>query len=505
MGEIIVRELLNAALQRRLQILVKLSEQPSWISSAVLAKQNDASLRTTLSDIQYLKENWEPILTIETSKKNGVRLVTPPNSHLKSIYATFLRHSEEMRFFEKIFFEPNLTLEEWGERLFISESSLYRFVRQSRKALKDYGVYLSKRPCKIMSEQELYARCFYMIYFQESYNTHEWPFKFSYLSIVRIAQKLFKAVNLSLDDGLMSYFIYYLAVSLVRFTQGERMPRKENVWNEEKFNHFHQLIKEDLTQLVRPLSMEPTLELVKDLYFSYQAFINPTAKNKQMAQALGEYLEKIQRILGLALSPEQANKIVKTCYQVYHRQQIYPFKKYILFNQQAYNGYAVLRNYPFFSKIAAQELEVLEAETGFPWFTQYKTEILYWLVIKWRDLPQQIENRKPKVAILVLSDLGKDHAALLTKEIQHNFSQKIQIETYQESILLLPEQDELLSQKYDLFISTFASPLLPKGKTILVDAIPSNADWANIRKAINSRHNENEFDLNYPEAEEVYN
>ena len=121
-----MRNLLDTSTKRRLEIIEQLNLNSKWISSNDLAKKNNASLRTINSDIQYLKENAEDFFTIETSKKNGVRLKARPNSDISLIYNRVIKSSDAFNLLEKIFFNPNVLIENWDEEMFISESSLYR-------------------------------------------------------------------------------------------------------------------------------------------------------------------------------------------------------------------------------------------------------------------------------------------------------------------------------------------------------------------------------------------
>lgn len=99
-----MRPLLDIPTQRRLNILEQLNEADTWVSSNQLATLNNASLRTIHNDINFLKETYTPYLTIETSKKNGVRLLFHSCSHLKMVYQDIYKQSDAFSLIESVFF-----------------------------------------------------------------------------------------------------------------------------------------------------------------------------------------------------------------------------------------------------------------------------------------------------------------------------------------------------------------------------------------------------------------
>jgi len=160
-----MRELLDSATKRRLNILEQLNRAANWISSTELAQLNQASLRTINNDLNYLKQHWAAYFKIETSKKNGVRLVTPQSSHVQIVYNAVFQRSDSFSLLENIFFDPNRNLEDWEESMFISESSLYRIANQLADSLERYDLTIQKRPCQLTNHKELYVRYFYTTFF----------------------------------------------------------------------------------------------------------------------------------------------------------------------------------------------------------------------------------------------------------------------------------------------------------------------------------------------------
>ncbi len=482
-----MRDLLDSTTKRRLKILEQLSKTAEWISSTHLAEENNASLRTINTDIRYLKDQWSPFLIMETSKKNGVRLTTPPTSHIRTIYTNVLKENETFQFLEHIFFQPFRSLEEWGAELFISESSLYRIAAQLKDSLKRFGVQLDKRSCHIIGEKESYARYFYTTYFREVYSIHEWPFSFNREKMIHFAENIFNSRKKMTNDTQLIYMAVFIAVSLTRFSQKDRIEQTISLSNDD-YHHFKEKFGSEINQLITPLKIDFTDELVADLYQTIHLFDLDEEKT-QMIQPIQEHIQRLQSTLGIDLDTQHFNKIVNTYFQIYNHQKVYPFKSYILFNQMNYNGRSIQQNFPNFSAIALKELKNLEAETGFSWYSFHKYELLYWLMVHWPDLPSQLDKKKGKAKVLVLSDHGIDQTELLADMIRLNFSTKATVTAYKNSVLFLLDEKDPIFEKYDVFVSTFYGPFFPPDKTIIVDSIPSNVNWGNLRKTINEIHN----------------
>lgn len=483
-----MRSLLDSSTRRKLEILEQLSERADWISSSELAENNNASLRTITTDIHYLKEQWSPFLIIETSKKNGIRLITPPSSHLHDVYVAVFKNSEALQFLEKIFFNPTHSLEEWGEKLFISDSSLYRVTNQLGHALKNYGIALGKRPCQIVSTNERFVRYFYTTYFKETYTTFEWPFSIDRTATIEFSSHLFREKNWPQDDVQLIYLSYYLAVSITRFYQGKKVSTQECEENLHSYLSFKEILAPYLKRMVNDDHLEVGEELIQDIFSSLVVFEVSKPNEESLLKEISAHLLKLQASLHLELSETQLNMLAQGYFQMYNHYLVYPFDHYILFNSSKYNGQAAYHEYPIFSKNVFVELTELEKVTNFPWYTNYRYEILFYLMTKWPTLPKQLEKKKHKVSLLVLTDLGKSQTFMLAQAIERNFSHKAVVTSFEKSILFLSEEAFFGPDDYDLFVSTIHLPNINEEKLIIVDPLPSNMDWENLRKSINNIH-----------------
>lgn len=483
-----VRKLLDTPTQRRLKILEHLNEVSDWISSNELAKENNASLRTINNDVSYLKENWYPHLLIETSKKNGVRLKTQPSSHVEIVYSHVLKNSESFRLLESMFFDTTLSIEKWGEKLYISESSLYRITSTMSKSLQKYGLILEKKPCRIVGKSEFFVRFFYTSFFREAYNITEWPFPINKLESVTYIETVLNSLGLNLDDHQIHQINYLFNVCLIRQSQGFFIEgiRKESI-DSSVFEAFYKH-KKELELIATQYKLKVTDQVIDDLILTLFYHRNNWESEEEkllIRKEISTFIKILRNVFDITLSNSISEKIESTMEHLYLYHKLYPYRNYVIFDQYFYDGTVIKDHFPTLNKVIEHALTQMEKNTKFPWKSTYHYVILYWVMIKWNDLPTILENKKAKAKILVLSNLGSDHCDFLTKLIQRNFHSKIEISSYQGRILFLDQEPIKTFDDYDMLITNFNTDLLPIEKLVVVDDIPSNTDWGIIRQSIN--------------------
>lgn len=483
-----MRELLDSSTKRRLEILEQLNRSADWLSSNELANTNKASLRTINSDVHYLKENWFPHLIIETSKKNGVRLSTPPSSHASVVYNSVIENSEAFQLLEKIFFDPHTNIEDWEDEMFISESSLYRIANQLTSSLTHYGLNLQKRPCRVSNQNEIYVRYFYTTFFSEVYGIHDWPFALDRRKTVILARDIFVKSGYQVDEVLIMNLAYVIAVSLERISQGfySEISHPERITKEmrDPFYEFEEQINSLISVLDLSLNDKLLDDLINSIYF-VKAIIIDHVDIIALKSKLADFIELIKVALDLEIDDLSRQNIKNVLTFIYLEHLTYPFDDYMLFNRYEFNGTAIRKNFPSFTKVIEKGLETMEEDMAFPWLSTFKNEVIYWVMVKWRRLPTILENKKEKASMLVLSDLGEEHANLLAEMILKNFGTKVKVVAYQESVIFLEDANPAIFEGYDYYVTTFFKDIIPEDKIIVVDAIPSDQDWGKIRRAIN--------------------
>lgn len=484
-----MRELLDLPTQRRLKIIEQLNEMSDWISSNELAQKNNASLRTINNDVSYLKDNWYPHLLIETSKKNGVRLKTLPSSHIRLVYSHVLKNSDAFRLLDAIFFDTTKSIEKWGETLFISESSLYRIINDLSTSLNHFDLTLEKKPCRIVGQSELTVRFFFTSFFREAYSITDWPFPTNREKIITFALSILDTLNLSCDENQVMKLANLINISLIRIKQG--FYNDSHTYNSELTEQYANVLlknKIPLEEIVNDLELTCDENLLNDLIhsiFYYRHNWTSDSEKVTVIKAIRHLIKTLRDIFDLTLSNLVADQIEDYLKYLYLYHKLYPYRNFIIFDHYYHAGTTIKENLPFFDDVVAKLLLRMERETHFPWYSHYRYVVLYGLMIKWENLSELLEEKKLKAKVLVMSDLGKDHRDFLIKTIQKNFYNKVTLYGYDDLVIFLNQTSIDQFNDYDLIITNFNTILLPVNKLLVIDDVPSNQDWANIRHAVN--------------------
>ncbi|MGY3766623.1 helix-turn-helix domain-containing protein [Vagococcus vulneris] len=484
-----MRDLLDIPMQRRLRIIEQLNEAPGWTSSNELAKLNNASLRTINNDISYLKDNWYPHLLIETSKKNGVRLTTLPSSHVMLVYNYVFKNSDSFRLLDAIFFDTTKSIEKWGETLFISESSLYRIINELTLSLTNYSLTLEKKPCRIIGETELNVRLFFTSFFREAYSVTEWPYPMNKKDTIDFVLSLLNSHNKNIQSNQVMKLTNLVCTSLIRISQGFYIERSiANSIENKRFTKILEKSKPQLLKICEQLDITYDNYLITDLAYSLFYHRNNWTNEQErldITKEIRQLIKTIRDVFDLTLNNKIADEIEDYLVHLYLFHKVYPYRNYIIFDKYYYSGKTIKNNFPFFSSVVEKVLKSMESNTRFPWFSSYNYVILYNIMVKWGNLSELLEEKKVKVQVLVISDLGEEHCHFLAEMIRKNFRHKINLTEYKDLVVFLDNIDPAYFNKYDLIITTFNTNILPVQKLIVIDDVPSNQDWATIRISIN--------------------
>lgn len=484
-----MERLLSPAMHRRVLLLNLLNEPNGWITSEELADKINCSKKTLMLDCQYIEDRWSDYLMIETSRKYGIRLTVSPYQSLHEIYVEVIKESNAFSLLESIFFEPNETATFWEKKYFLSSSSLYRLSNLILSALKDRKIEMSRSPYFVYGKDERKVRYFFSSYFMEVYGVREWPFPLDRESVFSLTNKINEKFELKLNDSQIVHLANSIAVTIIREKQGFLINKKRDpIHNFVKKSIDMKNYQEDVEKIIEPLN----IELPKNWYedFCYSIFWwdfgwdNKQEKENVMIQA-DHLVTTIKEALTISISDQSRESIVRLIEHIYAKHKMFPYKKYMVYDRFLYSSKTIQQNFVVFSAVVEKALADLEAKTKFPWKSMYLSEILHEMAIRWEHLTEQSDELRYQVSILVLSDLGKEHAKLLQSILYENFREKISM-TIQE-YHYYEKIKESIEQPYDLYVSNYAIDDLEQEVNIIVEDIPSFKNITDLGSFINKK------------------
>ncbi|MGX7265263.1 helix-turn-helix domain-containing protein [Enterococcus crotali] len=484
-----MERLLSPSMHRRVLLLNLLNGPNSWITSDYLAESIDCSKKTIMLDCQYIEDRWSDYLTIETSRKHGVRLIASPHRSIHEIYIEIIQESNAFSLLESIFFEPKQPAHFWEKKLFLSNSSLYRLSNLISSALKDRNIQMSRSPYFVHGKDERQIRYFFTCYFIEVYGIREWPFHLDRDKIFRLSNKINRKFELELNDSQIVHLAYSIAVTIIRERQGFLIQnRKDPINSFVKTTIDVRKYQADVEEIAEPLNVVLPDNWYED--FCYSIFWwdfgwdNEQEKVNVIHQA-ENLVMTIKKALSISISEQSRISIVRLIEYIYAKHKMFPYKKFMVYDRYLYSSRAIKQNFIVFTAVVKKALGVLEVKMNFPWKTMYLDGILHEMAIRWQDLSKLMDVMRHQLSVLVLSDLGKEHAQLLSSILKENFKNKVNLSVQENHFY--NQSMKSYDQEYDLYVSNYAVESVDENINMIVEDIPSFKNLTDLRKYIDKR------------------
>ncbi len=165
-------------------------------------------------------------LSVHIESYNCYSFHKKPSFTLDYYFAVFLRRSQYYRILIDLLYGKQRTIEQYTEKLFISESSVKRTMKQLRGILDGFYLKIIKKNKKyLLVGDEEKIRYFYFILFKISSNAPD--DLYSEESIKRI-QTDFQKIYPNITQNTLENFLYFLHVTKIRMAHDFRLQAKEN-------------------------------------------------------------------------------------------------------------------------------------------------------------------------------------------------------------------------------------------------------------------------------------
>ncbi|WP_430534772.1 helix-turn-helix domain-containing protein [Listeria rocourtiae] len=154
-------------IKRQIKLLTAIYEANYPITLDEIAEEFGTSKRTLFRDMKDLEYILPEDIIVEFSSISGY---TVSNMHLiEDLVVQIAEQSPLYRIVNNVYDEIFLTIDEWADDLFLSTSTLYRYLGYLKKILKEFKLDLTLTPVTIVGD-EVNIRHFY---FHFLYNTND--------------------------------------------------------------------------------------------------------------------------------------------------------------------------------------------------------------------------------------------------------------------------------------------------------------------------------------------
>lgn len=509
-----MKKLLNSSTYRRIHFIEFLDQLPSWCDIKEAAYQADCSVKTLLSDIEFINDFWGEYIYIEYSKFQGVRLNNLTSNKLGNVYSLIFAESLEFQFVEKMLYEPNQDAEYWINELFISEASFYRMVNTLEDFLARRGLKLERSPFRITGTDERWVRFFYQQYFSEAYSSNKWPFVLDHEETTCFIMRASTEFDVSLDDHEIQEAAYLFIVTLNRMRHGFFLP--ESVYQEpddtlDKVLDYSRPFAERLLEKTSFLLPKKWYkEISRTVFHEFYNWDNPE-QIVRINTKIVAFLEKLSAAIEFPLVEEDKRKIVQEMMSWYVEYNFYPYRQMLLFDKYQKFAREIQLIYPIFSTLIKLHLEDIEKKTPELWTEIRLNNIFFLLMKEWAHLPLRLEELRRKITILIVSDLGRRHAEMLRDFLIANYQERITVSTFNEPLISTGPDDFKEFSTYDIVISNNPIDGYEEKNILIVNNFFSPSDRENlwnfvvtIQKEESRKHLKKIGNIKQKSAKELY-
>lgn len=479
-----MRELLEAPSQRIIRILEYLSSQEDWTTMSALSQAAEASERTISQDIAIMQRRWGQYLDLQISKQQGTRINNINASGMGLVFTDLFNESFALRWIRELLFHPEMPLEFYADRLYVSRSTLLRMLPRINKFLSERGMLIqcNNNQYGFIAQDEHHLRDFSASFLLELYGLDLEKFDLN-LDLTRLgqilAEILLKGVeprrfNWILDDDItFAYQIMYLIISLARENAGYRIPYMQPDINEFPENQIAYL-KNHFTAI----EIDNLEAIQQDILKHFNGW-DSEQQNKQAMKAIGGFLDRVLSILQVTPKEETLKNLEFALESVCLNAKLRPYPTSALFDRIHYFSRELeKRNHRLF-RIVVEQLKPFGDKIGMNMVAK-APEILFWMCLM---MPELYRTCNPKRALLI-SDFGKPHGKFLVDALSETFTQGDFPLLFIEHAANPNNLSEEVLKDYDLLITTIPNLPLSHPQVVLVHDYPGLDDHLAIYKTL---------------------
>lgn len=478
--------MLDTASQRVVKILDLFLIKNDWLKLKDISEELDIPMRTLNSDIKYIKEEFYPLVKIETSPYSGIRVTQLTEDNLNKLKQQLIQNSDSLRLLYELIFIPNKNAKYYYEKLKIKKSSFYKHINELNLFINKFNlrIEIKKFLYCIASDSEITARQFITIFIAE-YSGHS-------LSNV-VTQEMKKNLTLRLERLLkinneelyqveLPYFITFYFVSCIRENQ-QFIAEKPSEFVGEllvDFSHFEDsFIMETLS--INDLQMANIESIILLNRYKYNSHCSD--------KVLNHISEFIDSFIQESIYTKDINKkemVMNYFFTIYYHRKYVNIPFHLSTNSLRYLSKSIVKDNPKKYNIIYTHLERLSDSLE----TNLTEDIDYFISILLITYPDLFEiNYSEK--ILILSSISLNHAEFLRDFI----SSQLMIDKYLLTCSNLEDVErKYLLSNFDYIVTNTFYLDFPVAKIIVINDYPNSKDLANISNKING--NSNQLTLN---------
>lgn len=472
-----MKEILSSRSKRQLELMELLADS-DWVPFSTASESIGVPVKTLKSDIIELETLLAPV-TIESSKKYGIRLAANFGFCKTSFYQKFIKNSVEFQLIEKIFLHNFSTIIDLADNLYISVSTIKRIVLRVNQLLQMEGFTINLKKMQLVGDPHSICN-FMQHYFYEKYGIAESLLTPAQLAILDkvglqiVRQAIPNKSDYSRDFALLNLlrFHIYTGINLLKHNS-------ENQLHDIQEKEFAILsdtyaCDEFYSQFQLPLSAG-NLNTFFYLFFSDQYIDSINTLRELIKYDRNAYL-KYQKIENLLLEIEK--KMACKCHnfddifmRLYNLDYQIHGRTFILHNKNKEFLTSIKNLYGHFP------IELIHSLQAIFYSNPYKEYMIYEsisiLFTNWPNLLDRLEYSSPTMKAGLLFTSGLDYMHMLSERITYYLRGRfsctpLHINSLEELEKQASSYDCIITNIPEIYINTIpiiVIPLIPDAKS----------------------------------------
>lgn len=475
--------ILDVSSQRLIKILDILLHSDDWITIREIAKKLAVTEKTIHDDLNYIQDNLNSKIEIETTFPYGIRSSKMTPNIFLDAQSEILFNSITIQFILLLLKIPGRDLNFYSDELHISRSTLYRYLPIIISNFEKYGITIQNSSGKyeIIGKNEYLYRRFFTTFLYEirGYSTKDiLPEELKDFLTQRL-KKMYAQNGEEISDLQSAYYSIFYYISIIREEQQHKINYSPNFSG--KDTNFL-LEEQNYFQLNYPKLMLSTLTTIEsNIYIHRHSMFDSTDSIfiKEVSLFLNQLFKTFQ-IKEYSFEKEMLTDfLVDLCINIKYLKIPYHFfnDRFSLFSNQIKKNNLMVYN------VLIKSIKELGEKINLD-FNLYESHLVYLLVVSLPNILQTKFNQP----ILIVSNYSVEHSQFLLRMLQ---SQLNMDPIYFDNAICIQE-NTLSTYNLDQFqlILTNVELKIDQSNCILISDFPKSKSIKEIKKILYANREE---------------
>lgn len=414
------RALLNSSEKRQLKLVEQLSDEKGHTMEE-LSNLLGYSIRTIRNDIDYFREEFDDLFSIQLSKTNHWFIKRKKSLSILHAMNRIYRDNLNVQLLKLMLEKKHMSLEEYAQDLHTSYSSLFRNIKMLNELLERFHLSVSTKPFQLKGEMQQ-IRYFYSLLFWSVLHSFSGDLYERYTPKVEaFVGKLIEDPSFEMTIVEEEKVFYYTMVTLIFIEKGEIDTHFVSPI------HIPNVLYEKLVCLEEELPFEVPESEKELLAFSILPFYkkkkdvlapSQILTQNKLYQSFCQYIDELIETTGVQMTNKETflmNITLKSIQVSYYKGGIFlqePLLKRNMIDSLGWQFRSFVRQ----ARTLLKDYPLIRNS-----ITMNDYSFVYWLITNWEGFFEEIYRLSPTFRMMIVSEMGSAQENFLWDVIHYEF------------------------------------------------------------------------------------